>query len=408
MGIVSTLVVLGLATTSAGASGPVTVKWYTAPQPGGSFAAAAAACTKAANGKYRIDLVPLPSDASVQREQLVRRLAAEDSDIDLISMDVIWTAEFGGAKWIVPWPRAIAAKAAQGVIPAVLQTGRYKNRMYAGPLNTGSQLLWYRKDLVPNPPTTWDEMIKMADALPAGKNFIEVQGARYEGLSVWFNSLLESAGGRILTKSGAVSLARAPTQKALQVMRDVAHSKAADPSLSNSQEPDGELTFQNGKAAFMVNYPFVYVAIQKGNKDVFKNLGVALFPRVDPDRPARVTLGGYNLGVSRFSNHRQADFEAAQCLEQPENQIRYAVGDGLPPISESLYQDPKVVKTFPYANLLLQTFQAGSTRPVSPAYNDISLAIQGTIHPPASISPSSGVSSLRSRVDDAVNSRGLL
>jgi multiple sugar transport system substrate-binding protein len=84
------------------------------------------------------------------------------------------------------------------------------------------------------------------------------------------------------------------------------------------------------------------------------------------------------------------------------------VGDGLPPISESLYQDPKVVKTFPYANLLLQTFQAGSTRPVSPAYNDISLAIQGTIHPPASISPSSGVSSLRSRVDDAVNSRGLL
>ena len=94
IGIVSTLVVLGLATTSAGASGPVTVKWYTAPQPGGSFAAAAAACTKAANGKYRIDLVPLPSDASVQREQLVRRLAAEDSDIDLISMDVIWTAEF--------------------------------------------------------------------------------------------------------------------------------------------------------------------------------------------------------------------------------------------------------------------------------------------------------------------------
>ena len=82
----------------------------------------------------------------------------------------------------------------------MLQTGRYKNRMYAGPLNTGSQLLWYRKDLVPNPPTTWDEMIKMADALPAGKNFIEVQGARYEGLSVWFNSLLESAGGRILTK----------------------------------------------------------------------------------------------------------------------------------------------------------------------------------------------------------------
>ena len=42
----------------------------------------------------------LPNDADQQREQLVRRLAAKDSDIDLISMDVIWTAEFAEAGWI--------------------------------------------------------------------------------------------------------------------------------------------------------------------------------------------------------------------------------------------------------------------------------------------------------------------
>ena len=137
IGIVSTLVVLGLATTSAGASGPVTVKWYTAPQPGGSFAAAAAACTKAANGKYRIDLVPLPSDASVQREQLVRRLAAEDSDIDLISMDVIWTAEFGGAKWIVPWPRAIAREGRAGRHPGGAADGPLQEPDVRGPAQHG-------------------------------------------------------------------------------------------------------------------------------------------------------------------------------------------------------------------------------------------------------------------------------
>ena len=158
--------------------GTVSLHWYTAPQNGGSFDQAAAACTKASNGKYRLTVEPLPSDASQQREQLVRRLAAGDSDIDLISMDVNWTAEFAEAGWVVPWPKRQAEQAAEGVIPAVLQTGRYQGRMYAAPLNTGSQLLWYRKDLVPNPPATWDEMLEIARQLPAGERAIEVQAAR--------------------------------------------------------------------------------------------------------------------------------------------------------------------------------------------------------------------------------------
>ena len=45
----------------------------------------------------------LPTDASQQREQLVRRLGAEDSSIDIIGMDVIWTGEFANAGWVEEW-----------------------------------------------------------------------------------------------------------------------------------------------------------------------------------------------------------------------------------------------------------------------------------------------------------------
>jgi multiple sugar transport system substrate-binding protein len=394
--------------SSAAAADTVTLHWYTAPQNGGSFDAAAAACSKASNGRYHIALEPLPADASQQREQLVRRLAADDSDIDLISMDVNWTAEFGEAGWVVPWPKDLAAKVSEGVIPAVLATGRYHGRMYGGPLNTGSQLLWYRKDLVPNPPATWDEMIEMAESLPAGERAIAVQGARYEGFTVWFNSLLASAGGRILDRRGNVSLARKPTEAALRVMRNVATARGADPSLSNNKEDESNVAFEAGKAAFMVNYSFVYPAAKADAPKVFKNLGVALWPRVDPDQPARVTLGGFNVGVGAFGAHRRLAFEAAQCLGAPKQQVGYAVKDGLPPVSEALYQDPRVRKAFPYAELLLQTFRDGSTRPVSPANNDISLAVQRTLHPPRSIDPKADVGTLRSRVDDAIHSRGLL
>ena len=57
-------------------------------------------CSDESNGRYKIDLELLPTDASQAREQLVRRLGAEDSTIDVVGMDVVWTAEFANAEWL--------------------------------------------------------------------------------------------------------------------------------------------------------------------------------------------------------------------------------------------------------------------------------------------------------------------
>jgi multiple sugar transport system substrate-binding protein len=85
---------------------------------------------------------------------------------------------------------ADAAAVSQGVLPGPLQTATWDGKLYAAPINSNTQLLWYRKDLVPNPPKTWAEMIDDAIRLAKqGKpHYIEVQGAKYEGLTVWFNS----------------------------------------------------------------------------------------------------------------------------------------------------------------------------------------------------------------------------
>jgi multiple sugar transport system substrate-binding protein len=407
--IAMVIMLLAACSTAAGGSeGTPTIHWYTAPQAGGSFADAAKACTDAAHGQYKVSVEPLPADSSQQREQLVRRLAANDSSIDLISMDVIWTAEFAGAGWVEPWPQNVAAQVSRGAIPAVVATGTFRHRMYAAPLNTGSQVLMYRKDLVPKPPTTWAEMLRMAKALPAGKRYIQVQGAKYEGLTVWFNSLLESAGGSILTKDGKVSLATKPTEAAMTVMHDLASSDAADPSLSNNQEDQGRIAYASGNSAFMVNYSSIYAAVKASAPDIAKKTGIAPWPEVVPGQPSRVSLGGFNIGVSSHSTRKAFAFDAARCLAAPPQQKIYVEKDGLPPVSRALYHDPTLAKYLPFSDVLLQTFENGSTRPVSPAYNDISLAVQDTLHPPASINPKSDLAPLRSRVDDAIHSRGLL
>ncbi|WP_157011838.1 extracellular solute-binding protein, partial [Mycobacterium celatum] len=121
------------------------------------------------------------------------------------------------------------ADATSDTLPGPLATARRRHKLYASPLTTNTQLLWYRADLMDKPPTTWDGMVAEATRLhDAGKpSWIAVEAKQYEGLVVWFNTLLASAGGQVLSDDGkAVTLTdtpvhRAATVKALQTMKSV-------------------------------------------------------------------------------------------------------------------------------------------------------------------------------------------
>src|SRR4051794_5101828 len=191
------------------------VNWYVFNEPGGGYDAAVAQCNKQNAGKFKINYVKLPTDADQQRELIVRRLAAKDSDIDVIGMDVNWTAEFAQAGWLVPWAGANKTLAEKGVIPALLAAAKFKGRTWVAPFTTNTQLLWYHKDVVKGPaPKTWDEMIARAKKIGPPHGKVVVQGRRYEGLVVWFNSLVASAGGRVLDPQGSVVLGQAGVQAA--------------------------------------------------------------------------------------------------------------------------------------------------------------------------------------------------
>jgi multiple sugar transport system substrate-binding protein len=392
------LAALGSGCGGGGSSGPPTINWYTFKEPSGAFDDGVANCNKQANGRYQIKLVPLPTDANQQRELLVRRLAAEDDSVDVIGMDVIWTAEFAEAGWIRPVPAQDEQEIQSNTLQGPLETAKYQGKLYGIPHNSNTQLLWYRKDRVQTPPKTWDEMISEGEKI-GDQGTIQVQAARYEGYVVWFNTLVESAGGSILTPDGDVSLGP-PAERAIEVINKLADSSVADPAISNSKEDSARLAFQSGDSSFMVNYPFVYPSAKDEAPDVFKNMGVAPYPRVDADKPAKVTLGGINLGVSNFSPHPDQAFEAAMCLREEKNQIINTQKGGLPPTIESLYDNPEIKKAYPgFADLMKQGIEGGTPRPVTPAYSDISLAIQDTLHPPGGIDPKTALDTLRDRID---------
>lgn len=395
-----------------GKGGPVALQWFIFNEPSGAPQKIAQRCSEQSDGAYTIEFNFLPSDADGQREQLVRRLAAEDDSIDLIGMDVIWTGEFANAGWIAPVPQETAQQVTDNVFSSMVEAASFEGQLYAVPIWTNTQLLWYRTDRVDQPPETWDEMIAMAEEI-GPKGTIQVQGNRYEGLTVWTNAMIESAGTSILASPEEIALEQRPTEIALGTMGAVSRSPAAANDLTTSDEDSARLGFESGDSSFMVNYPFVFPSAQENAPEVAENMGAAKYPRVVPDLESAPPLGGINIGVSAFSDHQDVAFEAIECLVQAENQITVAELGGLPPVREDLYDEAAIQEIYPgFAALIRESIQDAAPRPAqSAAYQDLSLAIQRAVHPTNEINPQNPTPTyerLRDLVERAINREGLL
>ena len=401
---------LSACTSASAGTGPVALNFYLYPDTSHATQDAISNCNAQSHGAYTISYQQLPQASDGQRQQLVRRLAAHDPSIDIMGLDVTWEAEFAEAGWIVPWTGTNKAQAEDGTLKPALQTATWQGQLVAVPDNTNTQLLWYRSDLVPNPPTTWAQMIADAEQLAKeGKpHYIEIQGAQYEGATVWFNTMVTSAGGSILNASASGPSMGAPAVKALSIMKQLADSPAADPSLSVQMENQNRLAMEAGTAAFELNYPFVYPSMKMDQPKLFRSFKWAPYPEVTAGVPAKVTIGGVDLAVGAYSQHKDLAFQAALCLRDKQNQIIGANVGGVPPTIASLYNDPALFADYPFHADILSALQNASVRPQTPFYQVVSIGLSHQISPPTKINPAATEQSMVSQINDALASKGLV
>lgn len=435
----------------------VVIRFYTPASDAATLAAAAERCNAGTVGRYTIKQVTLPKAADQQRLQLARRLTGNDRSLDLMAMDVVWTAEFADAGWVLPLsddPAGVSeANVQHDTLAGPLASARWQGKLYVAPLSTNTQMLWYRRDLMEAAPTTWNGMVQEAEHLAdSGEpSWIALQAKQYEGLVVLFNTLLNSAGGAILAEDGkTVTLTdtpehRAATVAALKVIKSVATARGADPSITQTDEGTARLALEQGKAALEVNWPFVLASIMenaiKGGvpflrldrrpdltgairpggrfeptdaqfaaalEAVSAAFGFAPFPEVIPGHPARVTIGGMNLGVASTTRHKAEAFEALNCLRSPENQKATAIYGGLSAVDASLYDDPEFQAKYPAYNIIRDQLANAAVRPASPFYQAISTRISAVLEPVTAIDPERAADALAVEVQKAVDGRGLI
>ena len=433
------------------------ISFYTPSSAAVTFTAVAKRCTDQLRGPFTIRQFSLPRSTDDQRLQLARRLSANDRTLDVIALDVIWTAEFAEAGWTLPLSDDPAGRAdidaTTDTLSGPLATATWKHRLYAAPITTNTELLWYRPDLMKKPPATWTAMVDEATRLhAAGKpSWIGVQASQGEGLVVWFNTLLESAGGQVLSDDGRkVTLTdtpahRAATVSALRILKSVATAPGADPSITRTDAGTSRLAFEQGKSALEVNWPYALAsmlenAVKGGvaflplnrRPDLVGSInsvgafvptdrqfraaydaaklvfGFAPYPGVQPGRPAKVTIGGLNLAVARTTRHKAEAYQAIRCLRDGQNEKYISLQGGLPAARTSLYSDPQFQAKYPMYNIIRQQLTNAAARIATPVYQAVSTRMSATLSPINEIDPDKTADELAMQVQKAIDGRGLL
>ncbi|HET6667943.1 MAG TPA: extracellular solute-binding protein [Intrasporangium sp.] len=381
-----------LAACSSDDGGENDLVWYINPDAGGQDEIAAN-CTEQSGGEYTISTQVLPQDAGQQRIQLARRLAAGDPEIDIMSLDPPFTAEFSAAGYLAEIPSDLQTKFEEQAFASAVDAATWEDQLVVAPFWSNTQVLWYRKSFVDkaglnmSQPVSWDQIITAA---ADNDGTVAVQANKYEGYSVWVNALVSGAGGEIATdtEQGAdatITINSEAGQAAADVVEELTGSDAAPADLSVSNEGTAATSFAADTGAFMVNWTFIWN--NYGEERLDDDIGFAPYPETVQGEESAPPYGGIGLAVSNFSEHKDAAMKAIDCLTTPENQGVNAELTGNMPSSPAGYDYPPLAKLYDAKLLALfqESLERAAPRTVSPYWSDMSGAILSTWHPPSGV-----------------------
>jgi trehalose/maltose transport system substrate-binding protein len=341
---------------------------------------------------HTVKMYSPPASTTDNLSLLRQQFAAKSADLDVIMIDVVWP---GVIKDHLVDLKKYSKGAEAKHFPAIVANNTVDGKLLGMPWFTDAGLLFYRKDLIEKynlkAPNTWDELAAAAKTIQEGerKTSPDFQGfvfqaKAYEGLTCdaleWVASF---GGGTIVDKDGNVTINNPGAAKAL----DTAASwigTIAPGGVLNYGEEDSRGVWQNGKAAFMRNWPYAWSLGQAADSPIKGKIGVAALPSGSGSGAKKAaTLGGWQLAVSKYSKNIDASADLAMFLASADIQKKRAVGGSYNPTIPELYKDGDVLKANPFMGDLLDVFTNAVARPATATglkYPEVSQAFWDATH----------------------------
>jgi len=362
----------------------------------------------AAHPNEKVTIHQQSDQADQQLSDLEQHFQAKDSGYDVVTVDVVWTAEFAAKNWLVPLKGNYNLDTSP-LLPATVKAATYNGTLFAAPYASDGGLLYYRKDLVPTPPTTWDQLISDCQGKTTSGTITGPkpgcyagQFAKYEGLTVNAAEAINAAGGVIVKDDGKTpNVNTAEAAKGLDFLVNGFKQGYIPKEALGFKETESLNAFEAGQLVFMRNWPYADAILAGKDSKVATKFGIAPLP--GPDGHGASSLGGHSVAISQYSKHQATAFDFLKFLESDEIQRNDLTQGTLAPVTTALYNDSALVAKFPYLPTLLASIQTAVPRPVTPFYPAVTEAIETNAYAAlqGQVSTQSALNSLQSAIQSA-------
>jgi multiple sugar transport system substrate-binding protein len=336
------------------------------------------------NPDSQVEVFFLAPTADEQRQAMFQDLQAQAGQFDVLGLDVIWTGEFADFGYIESM-EDLRSEVEDVSLDGPLESAAWQEELYALPYSSNAAFLYYRTDLVDEPPATWEELMEVGleVAEEEGISPYVGQGDQYEGFVVNYLELFWSAGGELFDPAQTTSefLEGDAAETALDFMARAYDNGFYAEGFDSMVEDDARALFQGGEAVFMRNWPYA-VPLMEGEDEEEETEVAGLFdiaplPTFDGTGTTSA-LGGLNNAVSSLSENPEAAREFVLWAATSPDAQDVLAGHNLPPTMAATYDEYADDPSF---ELLGQVLQDARPRPPVPGYNSLSLAIQDQLHP---------------------------
>ncbi len=326
---------------------------------------------------------------------------------DVVLFDVIWPAEYAANNVLVDISSRVTDDMKKGVLPGAWTTVNYDGKSYGMPWILDTKYLFYNKEIlekagIKTPPKTWAELNEQAKiikdkgllATPIAWSWSQAEAAICD-----YTTLVSAYGGEFL-KDGKPAFTEGGGLDALKYMVDSYKSGVTNPNSKEFLEEDVRNVFQNGEAAFALNWTYMYNMANAGtDSKVAGKVGVVPAPGVEGKSEVSAVNGSMGLGITSTSKHPDEAWKYIVHMTSQETQNAYAKLSL--PIWASSYDDPAVTagqeEMIAAAKLGLAAMYP---RPTTPKYQELSTALQQAIQE-ALLDQASPEDALKSAADNS-------
>ena len=334
-----------------------------------------------------VELVDLPNDTAQKLSTISTILQAKDPSIDVMVMDGTWTTNFMSAGWLSPLTGKISDEQLGSYVDGAISGCYMGEELYALPFYLNVSALLYRKDLLDKygfkPAETWDELIEQCKVITAGEENMSGFTAAWkqnESLTCAGLEYVWAFGGEVLDDTGACIINSEETKEGLQVMKRLVDEGITVDGITGFTSADMRAPFYSGNVVYARDWATGYVgATDENQSSIADKVGIAPLPGgIDPDMNYNCS-GGWNMGVSAFSEHKEeAELFTAYACSYDANVTQTAMNGDIPTNLEVL-ENETVLETRPYMGELADMTAKCKNRPSSPYYEEISAAFQNGV-----------------------------